>query len=133
MNYRYGMRLRGYSIGCQPEDVKIVETDSTGRYYDILTYNRELTDKEIKEYELDDLNLIDRIQDALFINNTYQTLDREAYELKKKYEELFKQCEEEYEDYSVDKEGASREDLKELEKIENNYAHKIYDKMRKEK
>ena len=86
MNYRYGMRLRGYSIGCQPEDVKIVETDSTGRYYDILTYNRELTDKEIKEYELDDLNLIDRIQDALFINNTYQTLDREAYELKKKYE-----------------------------------------------
>lgn len=50
--YRYGMRLRGFSPGCQPmrglEDV----TDGEG-YHNILIYSRQLTDKEIREYELD--------------------------------------------------------------------------------
>lgn len=52
--YKYGMRLRGYSIGCQPKDGFIERSDDpTGRYYDILTYDRLLTDKELEDYELD--------------------------------------------------------------------------------
>jgi hypothetical protein len=55
--YRYGMRLRGFSIGCQPkEGFYTVENDATGRYHDILVYTRELTDKELTDYELDRLS-----------------------------------------------------------------------------
>lgn len=52
--YRYGMRLRGFSIGCQPMDGLVMAKDGT-KYYSILCYNRKLTDKEIEEYELDPL------------------------------------------------------------------------------
>lgn len=52
--YRYGMRLRGFSIGCQPKDGFLDrEDDSTGNYYDILLYDRQLTDREVEAYELD--------------------------------------------------------------------------------
>lgn len=52
--YRYGMRLRGFSIGCQPKDGFLDrEDDETERYYDILLYDRALTDKEVEGYELD--------------------------------------------------------------------------------
>lgn len=51
--YRYGMRLRGYSIGCQPRGVIDREDDPTGRYHDIIVYDRELTAREVEEYELD--------------------------------------------------------------------------------
>lgn len=55
--YRYGMRLRGFSIGCQPKGGLIArEDDPTGRYYDILVYDRELTAKELENYELDRIN-----------------------------------------------------------------------------
>lgn len=51
---KYGMRLRGFSIGCQPKEGLIRrEDDPSGRYYDILIYNRNLTDQELKDYELD--------------------------------------------------------------------------------
>ena len=57
MEYKYGMRLRGFSIGCQPMIGLIRrEDDITGRYYDILVYNRPLTESEISGYELDSLN-----------------------------------------------------------------------------
>lgn len=56
MTYRYGMRLRGFSIGCQPRDGFIERMDDpTGVYYDILVYDRMLTDKEIADYELDQI------------------------------------------------------------------------------
>ena len=52
--FQYGMRLRGFSIGCQPKDCFVkVEDDHTGKYYDILTYSRHLTEKECRDYELD--------------------------------------------------------------------------------
>mgnify|MGYP003299554918 CR=1 FL=1 len=54
---KYGMRLRGFSIGCQPMNGLIKrEDDTSGEYHDILVYDRELTEKELVEYELDDLN-----------------------------------------------------------------------------
>ena len=54
MMYLYGMRLRGFSPGCQPM-IGLVERqdDVTGKYHDILIYDRELTDKELNDYELD--------------------------------------------------------------------------------
>ena len=62
--YLYGMRLRGFSPGCQPRDgfvECITETSENHelwqkffeRYYDLLIYDRELSETELKEYELD--------------------------------------------------------------------------------
>lgn len=54
MKYKYGMRLRGFSIGCQPMDGFIErQDDARGKYHDILIYNRILTTEELKAYELD--------------------------------------------------------------------------------
>ena len=50
MHY-YGMRLRGYAPGCQPKGVKAVEEDS--RYWNVIGYERKLTEEEEKAYELD--------------------------------------------------------------------------------
>ena len=51
--YVYGMRLRGFSPGCQPMDGLGSVMKGNEKYYNILIYNRELTDKEIRDYELD--------------------------------------------------------------------------------
>jgi len=54
MTYTYGMRLRGFSPGCQPMNGFIRrEDDPSGRYHDLLVYDRELTDEELADYELD--------------------------------------------------------------------------------
>lgn len=54
MEYKYGMRLRGFSPMCQPKDGFIRrEDDPTGEYYDIIVYDRELSNKEVIDYELD--------------------------------------------------------------------------------
>lgn len=54
MTYLYGMRNRGFSIGCQPMDGLVERQDDTsGFYHDILVYDRELTQKEREDYELD--------------------------------------------------------------------------------
>lgn len=52
--YIYGMRLRGFSIGCQPKNGLLRrEDDTTGKYHDIIVYDRELTQQETADYELD--------------------------------------------------------------------------------
>ena len=54
MIYKYGMRLRGFSIGCQPKKGFIERMDDpSGRYYDILAYDRQLSDYELEDYDLD--------------------------------------------------------------------------------
>ena len=59
MEYRYGMRLRGFSLGCQPKEGLLRrEDDPTGKYWDILVYDRILTDQEIRSYELDPIKKI---------------------------------------------------------------------------
>lgn len=56
--YKYGMRLRGFSIGCQPMQGFVRRfDDKSGKYYDLLLYNRELSQEEIKNYELDYLGI----------------------------------------------------------------------------
>lgn len=58
--FKYGMIHRGFSIGCQPMQGFIERRDADGikgthgrEYFDILIYNRRLTDKEISDYELE--------------------------------------------------------------------------------
>ena len=54
LRFRYGMRLRGFSPGCQPKEGFVErQDDETGKYHDILIYHRPLTDKELTDYELD--------------------------------------------------------------------------------
>lgn len=54
--YFYGMRLRGFSHGCQPMNGLVDHyPDMSGKYYDVLVYDRQLTDEEVKNYELDEL------------------------------------------------------------------------------
>lgn len=52
--YAYGMRLRGYSPGCQPKWGFVCRLDSY-KYHDILLYDRKLTEQELRDYELDEL------------------------------------------------------------------------------
>lgn len=52
--FMYGMRLRPFSIGCQPMYGLIrVEEDKTGKYWNILIYANPLNDHEQDDYELD--------------------------------------------------------------------------------
>ena len=54
MRYYYGMRLRGFSIGCQPmRGLVRREDDTTGKYHDVLVYDRPLLEPEMRDYELD--------------------------------------------------------------------------------
>ena len=58
--YKYGMRLRGFSLGCQPMKGLIgYRDDPTGKYYNILLYSRNLEEWELKNFELDDLEGVD--------------------------------------------------------------------------
>lgn len=54
--YRYTYKYRGFSIGCQPKDGFIEHKEGQGYDYGIIVYSRELTAKEIEDYELIDLN-----------------------------------------------------------------------------
>lgn len=54
--YRYGMRLRGFSPGTFPPFGFLRrEDDPTGKYWDILVYDVALEDELLKAYELDNL------------------------------------------------------------------------------
>ena len=50
----YGMRLRGFSIGCQPKEGFVERVDDPdGKYWDVIVYDRPLSDQEIDAYDLD--------------------------------------------------------------------------------
>jgi len=52
--YLYGMRLRGFSPACQPMNgIVDYREDTTGKYHNLLIYDRPLTEEEISNYELD--------------------------------------------------------------------------------
>lgn len=51
--YVYGMRLRGFSIGCQPMNGFIERRDSKfNDFYDVIVYSRLLTQDELDDYDL---------------------------------------------------------------------------------
>lgn len=52
--YKYGMRLRGFSLGCQPMGGFLRrEDDVSGRYHDIIFYDHLLEYGLLEAYELD--------------------------------------------------------------------------------
>ena len=56
MEFRYGMRLRGFSPGCQPMNGLLRrEGDVTGKYHDIIVYSRQLYFEEVYAFDLDAL------------------------------------------------------------------------------
>lgn len=59
--YGYGMRLRGFSPGCQPKE-GFVECRDSNEYHDIIVYKRKLTADEVSEYELDFLGTEDAFE-----------------------------------------------------------------------
>lgn len=52
--YRYGMRLRGFSPGAQPKEGFVRREDSS-EFWDELVYDRPLSQREIDDYELTNL------------------------------------------------------------------------------
>lgn len=53
MRYAYGMKMRGFSPGCQPIDGFLERrNDPSGRFYDILIYDRELPSGAPAYYDL---------------------------------------------------------------------------------
>lgn len=65
MEYKYGMRLRGFSPMCQPKGVIRREDDPTGKYYDVIIYDRQLSEREISNYDLDSLDNLDSLASRL--------------------------------------------------------------------
>lgn len=54
--YIYGMRLRPFSIGAQPKQGLIDHQNAEGkysRYWDLIIYDRQLTEEECFVYSLD--------------------------------------------------------------------------------
>lgn len=54
---KYGMRLRPCSLGCQPDDFAYSIVDESKKYHNFIFYKRELTEKEIEDYEMDYLGV----------------------------------------------------------------------------
>lgn len=54
MIYKYGLKSRGVSIGCQPNGfIYFQDTDkSETGYYGFVFYARQLSNEELKKYEL---------------------------------------------------------------------------------
>ena len=62
--YYYGMRLRGFSPGCQPERGLLGKSIGPfDNYHDVIAYDRELSEKELREYEMERINIIDLEQE----------------------------------------------------------------------
>jgi len=64
--FKYGMRLRGCAPGCQPSGFIERLDDPTGKYWDILVYNHRLSDREISDYDLEQIPMsIREMREAL--------------------------------------------------------------------
>lgn len=61
--YKYGMRLRGYSIGCQPSGCikhEDFENKENG-YWSYIYYEFALKEEQMKMYDLDFLGIVNII------------------------------------------------------------------------
>lgn len=62
--YVYGMRLRPYDIGCQPDGVvKLLNTSYGYKYHNVICYKEPLSKEEIEHYSLDDLGTLEIEED----------------------------------------------------------------------
>lgn len=54
---KYGMKHRGYSIGCQPSGVIKVEDSDKNKtgYWSFIYYENKLTEEQILKYELEEI------------------------------------------------------------------------------
>ena len=92
--YYYGMRLRPFGIGCQPKDcVYRVEGVVAEGYWDIIAYERKLSEDEMYQYDLDDVtnagwaltangsfqpeSEYDNLSDALYVRTEWEAFDKE--------------------------------------------------------
>ena len=71
------MRLRGFSPGCQPMDGFLERKDSpSDKYYDILVYDRYLSEDDEKHYSLTPLEVVEHTNnlgdDGISIFDTFQ-------------------------------------------------------------
>ena len=56
--YSYGMLHRPFSIGCQPREGFVYRQESRNeKYFDIIWYRRPLTETEINDFELEELEV----------------------------------------------------------------------------
>lgn len=67
--YKYTYKYRGFSIGCQPKQGFVEFIEDKTYEYEVIIYNRELTAKEIEDYELIDLNVEQEKEIKLFKSN----------------------------------------------------------------
>lgn len=81
--YVYTYKLRGFSLGCQPIGF-IGHDDNVGRWGSV-TYNRELTEKEMYEYDLVPYGnkeyeiIVNEINDGSFFNiSLYESKNKVA-------------------------------------------------------
>lgn len=52
--HKYGMRLRPFGPACQPKDgLRRAEEDASGKYWNIIYYDRLLPTREAATYDLD--------------------------------------------------------------------------------
>lgn len=56
MKHYYGMKYRSVAPGAQPKGM-VDWSECSGRYYAIIVYERELTQKEIDDYELEKVDM----------------------------------------------------------------------------
>ena len=101
--FYYGMRLRGFSVGCQPmENLRGRVDVTTDRYHDVIAYSRKLSENDLYKYDLDDVTkegyIIQDRSDDNFIGE-YDNLN-EAIETVKVWEEIDRNNAE-YVDYEI--------------------------------
>lgn len=74
--YKYGMRCRPYSIGCQPmQNLIEAQEDPAGVYWNILLYSEPLSPEQIAHYSLTDLQPQPDIKTMLI--DLYKALNRD--------------------------------------------------------
>lgn len=101
--YYYGMRLRGFSVGCQPmENLKGRVDITADRYYDIIAYTKKLGNEDMHRYDLDDITkeiyIIQDRSDDNFIAEIENL--NEAIETVKAWQEIDRDNDE-YVDYEI--------------------------------
>lgn len=94
MYYYYGMRLRPFGIGCQPQGCKgCLEDIEAEGYWNIIKYDRPLTGEEMFQYDLDYVTYAgwaimangsfqpeseyEDLGDALYVVNEWKEFDKE--------------------------------------------------------